>query len=154
MKKIYRPHVFIPLLISCFFSINLLTAQNNNKQHPLVGTWSFNQTLSFAKMVPEDKNEFDKNGQMKTQILSAYDGRTLFFGEQGEYLQVMADGSSITGNWVLDSDNNVLTITNNLGSSIKQSISKLNASQLSLVLITGGNAKAIIPEQYYTKVKK
>lgn len=141
-------------VLTCTFlgHVSILHAQNNEPV-TLVGTWTFDHNVSMAKVVSTMQRQLDTVPQLKQQLRALYEGRKMFFGPNGEYVQSLADGRSVSGIWSLAPDN-VLTVTNAAGASMKQQLAYLGRNRLTLIPIVSGDTQALISEWHFKKDKK
>lgn len=131
----------------------LATTTDSNAQQAqtelLVGSWTFNHGLSMSKMTPQMQQHLDSLPQLRQQVLTAYAGRKVIFGPNGEYVRSLADGRSMTASWSLAG--NVITITTPSGASTQEQLTFLSEDRLTLVPMVSGDTKAIIPEWHFIK---
>lgn len=149
--KYAYPHIFLLLFITVLLSGSIkLHGQKVKDVSVLIGTWTFNQGPSFAKIRSELNTQLDSTPEVKSQIISAYVGRKISFYVNGDYLQVLADGRSVSGTWVLD-PSNLLSITSANGGVYQQQIIALSNGRLVIAPIVTGDNESIIPEWHFIK---
>lgn len=145
-QHIYNTALFLVFVLA--LGTHGLLAQGNESP-TLVGSWTFDHGLSMSKMTPEMQQHLDSLPQLRQQVLTAYEGRKVVFGPNGEYVQSLADGRSMTATWSLAG--NVITITAPSGASTQEQLTFLDGNRLTLVPMVSGDTKAIIPEWHFIK---
>ncbi|NAS12674.1 lipocalin/fatty acid-binding family protein [Poritiphilus flavus] len=138
------------VFISVVLTPSLELQAQNNQTSTFIGTWTFDHKVSLNKIKAQLQQHLDSLPQLKQQLLDAYVGRKMSFGPNGEFVQSLADGRSVTGSWNLD-PNNVLVLTDSSGSSIKQQFSFNGTNRLVLIPVISGDIQAMIPEWHFIK---
>lgn len=142
---------YITILILAVFCNTAILAQKK-EVHPLIGTWEFDYTSSVTKIERTSKARLDSVPQQKSTFEAAYRGRKIFFGDDGSFAQQLADGRRSTGTWAAD-NNNGLVIVDPSGNKYPLNIQTLNKTHLVLKPIVSGEAKPVLPEWYFKKLK-
>ncbi|MEM9931780.1 MAG: hypothetical protein AAF840_18400 [Bacteroidota bacterium] len=114
--------------------------------HPLVGTWVFDATTSFAQLDPGINTILDETPALRQQFNASYIGRTLIFTAQGEFTQQMANNITLRGLWAIEGQTLVINYPD--GNNYKQEIGRIGPEQLLLIV---GNPESILPQQYFVK---
>lgn len=149
MKTNQLVYLTIIILLGLINSVNMSAQESSSEGTSLLGTWTFNVGPSFARMSPDIKSQMDERPDLKGAIFSAYEGRTVSFLENGDYVQAMANGKVLYGKWSLN--NNVLRITSPEGANFEHPILELKSSRLVLGVLSSGEARPYLPELYYNK---
>ena len=139
----------IPLyivVISLLASVQHKAWAQDDDPHPLVGTWVFDATTSFAQIAPAMNAILDETPALRQQFNASYIGRTLIFTAQGEYTQQMANNVTLQGLWSIEGQTLVINYPD--GSLYKQEIGQLGPEQLLLIV---GNSESVLPQQYFVK---
>ncbi|WP_394974006.1 hypothetical protein [uncultured Croceitalea sp.] len=129
---------------------NLTQAQTTVFEQ-LTGTWLFDDATSFATIEPATRAHMDTVPQLKTQLLSAYIGRKVFFGSDGAYKVILSDGRGASGNWKLTPSGEI-SLTDPQGNVSYQQIGALENNRLVLIPIVSKGFKGIIKERHFVKL--
>ncbi|MEO0525904.1 MAG: hypothetical protein AAFZ89_01690 [Bacteroidota bacterium] len=140
----------ILLLLLTFFVVAGIPVRAQQDPHPIVGSWRLNETASLDQMDADVKRHLDTSPQLKAQVLAAYIGRVITFGEDGSYVQQMANGNGFNGVWRID--NNVLIIMRNNVEVCRQRITKLNDGRLDMAMSpASGDTRPLLPQLRFNK---
>ncbi len=153
MKNIHKNQFIIrtsSFLCVLFFALLNISAQETTGEHPLVGTWTFDQNSFETKMSANSKMQLDTIPQAKQTFRSAYIGRKQTFAPDGTYSVVLADGRSSLAKWALQ-NKNILLISHPDGFVQRNRITILTGSKLVLVPIGEGDTKSLLTELHFFK---
>lgn len=151
MKTLQKISVKLaPILCCIVFLMTTIDLKSQTQPHPIVGSWTFNETASFPKMNIEVKQHLDSLPQLKTQVLSNYVGRVMTFNTNGTYQQFMTNGSSLSGTWSID-PSNLLVIDYGNGNVLQQQIVTLNPATLILAHPVLGDTRPLFRQIHFTK---
>ena len=134
------------VIISLLASVQHKAWAQVDKTHPLVGTWVFDASTSFAQIDPKMNTILDETPALKQQFNASYIGRTLIFTAQGGFTQRMANNVTLQGLWSIDGKTLVINYPD--GSNYKQEIGRLGREQLLLIV---SNPGSVLPQQYFVK---
>lgn len=115
----------------------------------LVGSWTFQEGPSFARITPEQKVMLDENPGMRDQIFANYINRTMAFAADGSFSLVNDSGFQLNGTWQLQGS--ILTIADPAGNLWIQDLIRLDQNQLILDQRNRGEAEPIIPQLHFFK---
>lgn len=144
---------FIRVLIVLLFSacINKISAQQVSINEMVVGTWTFVDAASIAKMPIDIQQELQSSPNLQNHIASFYTGRQMNFYADGTYSLIFPNGLNINGQWNISG--NTLTTQNNDGSSATQQIVFLDTDHFYLISqqFSNSDARVLFPELHFIK---
>lgn len=139
-------HSMLLLLALILLSSNV----RGQEFHPIVGTWVFNGTNSYPKMIIEAKTRMDTIPNLRSKFYSDYDGRSMIFLPNGNFTQVMGSGIRLNGTWSVEGK--TLVLRNEKGESFYQQIGELTSNSMILILPSNGESKPVLPELHFQKI--
>ncbi len=142
---------FLMVAILAVGTTHLARGQQGGQPNPLelIGSWTFQQGPSFARITPEFKERLDDDPQLKSNVFAGYIDRIMTFNANGTFSQRIGSGAEMNGTWQLQDD--VLTITDASGNLWIQQVNRLDQNQLILDQGDQGEAKPVIPQLYFFK---
>ena len=143
--QLLRGVLFVTLLGSCSIGYS---QQDPTQQ--LLGSWQLEETASFASMDTQMRVRLDSLPQLHAQLLTAYRGRSTYFGSDGSYTVSLADGRSVTGRWQLTPAGE-LELTDPAGNKSYQKIIGLDPTRLVLEPMNAGDFRSILKELHFIK---
>ena len=144
MKKLFI-HSWLPFFALLLYVVHM----NGQESHPIEGTWIFNGNSSYARMATDMQTHLDTIPDLRSKFYADYEGRTMIFLPNGNFVQVMGSGMHLNGTWTVEGS--ALIIRNSDGDSFYQEIGELTESSLVLLLPSYGEAKPLLPELHFTK---
>ncbi|WP_190808400.1 hypothetical protein [Flagellimonas sp. S3867] len=147
----YKISLKTALLILMGFIIQGLHAQQNPDPQILVGTWTFSDAPSIAKMPPDIQLDLTTSSDLQSHVANFYTGRQLLFEANGTFSIVLITGQRFDGQWSLQGS--TLTIVGNDGSVTSHQVGAVDSTTLLLLAEVGSNpdSRPLFPELYYLK---
>lgn len=147
MKTTY----YILVLFVSIFNATL-EAQTKYELEDIQGTWSFNYEASISHTNSKAQSHLENiSTSHKNRIASFYKGRVLSFGQEGNYIQRLANGRAINGQWNIGSNGKTIEITNAQGGTTQLQILSISGNTMVLKPNDLGKGKALISEWHLTK---
>ncbi|GAA3614599.1 lipocalin family protein [Flavivirga amylovorans] len=148
---ILNKNTAIVLLVLLSLFVNKGFSQEAVDTNFLTGTWIFNYESSKAKVDIKTKERIDNlKVDDKTKFEEAYKNRKLTFNADGTFTQQLSNEKSISGTWVLNNKDVVLTMLQGNTKAFK--IKKLSATSLVLKHENKGKSKMMLAEWNFTKI--
>ncbi len=122
----------------------------NTKEDKIIGVWQFDAQSSFAQRDQKVKDHFTKNPALKAKVESVYIGKIIKFSNNGDYSQILANGSEAFGKWQIQGANLIIIGPN----SSKYNYSYKIAGNKLLISSEQSASETFImvPNQYFTKL--
>lgn len=144
-------YILIMLQVVVFVQAGKITAQTSAEL--LVGNWMFDYTTSMNSMESKALQMFNKMDNVgKNLFQTAYQGRKMAFGNNGDFSQQLASGQITQGSWSVNNGSNSVVLTYPNGMQIFYSIVTLTSNSLIMRVESNGKAKMMITEWYFTKI--
>ncbi|WP_350289089.1 hypothetical protein [uncultured Croceitalea sp.] len=149
MKLLYHNKPLFYFIFIMVLASGKINAQDN-KQHPLVGVWLFEETQSFSQMNEKVNAYLSANPELKTQVLSAYIGKKIIFSANGDYAQVLSDGRETYGKWQAQANGQLLI---NINGTLYEHLCNVAGNKLLISSVKNeGDSENMVPNQYYIKI--
>ena len=88
-------HLYIlSILFMTLMGLNSVSAQED---HPIVGSWGFNEGPSFARIESNIKEKMDSIPSIRTQVFAGYQGRVISFLPNGNIFVLYTKYYSLHG---------------------------------------------------------
>lgn len=140
-------HPITVFLLLFFIHTGTLSAQDSKEI--LIGTWSFNYDSSISKMNKGVRAKMDSLPQRQHAVERLYRGRNVVFAADGKYSQILGDGQSSHGSWVLYE--NSVKINWPDGNVESFNVQTLDSRIMVLRQQNNGKGKLILPEWHFIK---
>lgn len=144
-SKIFK---FIAAVFLVFGFCQNSSAQEFNPKD-LIGSWTFKEGPSFARISPEQKMILDEKPQMRDEIFANYSNRVMAFAADGSFSQINGKGQRMDGTWQLNGS--ALIIVDRAGNQWIQDLIRLDRNQLILDQRTTDKGEPIIPQLHFFK---